>query len=79
MKLLSNAQINTNQSSLRCISSLFIEIIMSAVGESHMPTPEITSIQNQGHCLHICICDTLIDLMCILKLKLHFLNIPSEV
>lgn len=48
---------------------------MSAVKESHMPTPEITSIQNQGHCLHICICDTLIDLMCILKLKLHFSQI----
>lgn len=45
---------------------------MSAVRESHMPAPKITSTQNQGHCLPICICDTLIDLMCILKLKLHF-------
>lgn len=52
---------------------------MSAVRESHMPAPEITSIQNRGHCLPICICDTLIDLMCILKLKLHFsLIVPKK-
>lgn len=52
---------------------------MSAVRESHMPAPEITTIQNQGHCLPICICDTLIDLMCILNLKLHFsLIVPKK-
>lgn len=53
---------------------------MSAVRESHMPAPEITSIQNRGHCLPICICDTLIDLMCILKIKTALLfNSPQEV
>lgn len=72
MKLLSNAQINTNQSSLHDIKSQFIAIIMPAVTENHMPTPEITSILNQGHCRLICIRTTLIDLTCTLKLNLHF-------
>lgn len=37
MKLLSTAQINTNQSSLHGIRSQFIAIIMPAVRENRMP------------------------------------------
>lgn len=72
MKSLSTAQINTNQSSLYGIRSQFIAIIMPAVRKNHMPTPEITSILNQSHCCHICMWNTLIDLLCILKLNPYF-------
>lgn len=72
MKLLSTAQIDTNQRLLHGIRSQFIAIIMPAVRENHMPTPEIASILNQGHCCCICILNTLIDLLCILKLNHTF-------
>lgn len=81
VKLLSTAQINTNQGSLHGIRSQFIAIILPAVRENHMPTSEITSVLNQGHCCHICIWNTLIDLLCILKLNPHVFccwNIHSE-
>lgn len=57
------------------LAANLLKSLMSAVRESHMPTPKVTSIWNQGHCLYIYICGTLIDLMCILRLKVHFSSI----